>query len=381
MEAEFGEPQWEFGTNNFAFWGNDRIVCAYTKDGTSYLGVVPMSGGKFERINLPYTIYRNPTVAGDHLYFVGGSAQEPAAAIQYNLKTKEVKVLKSSRETAVDPAYVSIPKAIDFPTENGQTAHALYYAPKNPKFTGKPDEMPPLLVLVHGGPTSQSTSVFNIEIQYMTSRGIAVVDVNYGGSSGYGRAYRNRLWGEWGVVDVDDCINAALFCVRNKWADKNRLAITGGSAGGFTTLAALAFRDAFHAGVSYFGVSDLIALTSGHKFEDRCLDHLVGPYPADKDLYIARSPINHVDQITKPILLLQGDEDAIVPPPQSDLMYQSLLKRGIPTAYILFKGEQHGFRQAAHIKRAIEAELYFLSKIFGFPLADKIEPVEIKNLK
>jgi dipeptidyl aminopeptidase/acylaminoacyl peptidase len=382
MSAEFGQPQWVFGSTTFDFFGKDKIVAVYTLNGTDYAGFVPMKGGSFAPIDLPYTIIRNPSVTGNKLYFVGGSAEKPAEAVQYDLVTKTIRVVKKSRELTVDSGYFSIPKAIDFPTTDGKIAHALYYAPKNPKFSGKVGELPPLLVLSHGGPTSQSTQLFNLELQYLTSRGFAVIDVNYGGSTGYGREYRNRLLDQWGVVDVDDCTNAALYCVKNKLADPKRLAIAGGSAGGYTTLACLTFRDTFSAGASYYGVSDLEALVKHtHKFEARYLDRLVGPYPEKKALYDARSPIYHVDQIKCPIILLQGDEDAIVPPAQSTLMYESLLKRGIPTAYLLFKGEQHGFRQSANIKRSIEAEAYFFSKIFGFTLADKVEPVDIKNFK
>ncbi len=379
-DAEFGVPQWTFGSNTFDFWGNDKIVCVYSKNGTDYLGVLPMNGGELKTFPIQFSSIKGPSVSGDNLYFIGGSAEIPAAAMQYNLKTGAMKVIRESRKVSIDSSYFSVPKTIEYPTENNQIAHAFYYAPKNPKFTGKDGETPPLLVLSHGGPTSQSSQTFNLEIQYWTSRGIAVIDVNYGGSSGYGRAYRDRLTDNWGIVDVDDCTNAALHCVKQGLADKNRLAIAGGSAGGYTTLAALAFRDVFKAGASFYGVSDLEALANHtHKFEARYLDKLVGPYPADKQIYIDRSPIHHVDQIKCPIILLQGDEDAIVPPPQSEMMYQSLLKRGIPTAYLLFAKEQHGFRQAANIKRSIEAESYFLSKIFGYTLADKIEAVDIKN--
>ena len=382
MDAEFGQPQWVFGETTFAFWGKDQIVCVYSKNGTEYLGVVPIDGGKLKAIQTPYTSIDNPSVTGDMLYFVGGNAGTPAAAIQYNLKKNEVKVLKKSRDIAIDSSYFSMPKTIEFPTENNKTGHAFYYAPKNPKYIGKMGELPPLLLHSHGGPTAQASQLFDLEIQYWTSRGIAVIDVNYGGSTGYGKAYRDRLLGMWGIVDVDDCMNGALYCVKQGFADKDRLAIAGGSAGGYTTLACLAFRDLFRAGASFYGVSDLVALaTFTHKFEGRYLDKLVGPYPADKKIYIERSPIDHVDQIKCPIILLQGDEDAIVPPAQSELMYESLLKRGIPTAYLLFEKEQHGFRQAKNIKRSIEAEAYFLSKIFGFTLADKVEPVDIKNFK
>ncbi len=380
MEAEFGLPQWNFGQSNFVFSGKDKIVCVYSQNGSDRLAYLSMNDGALTQIDLPFSSIRSLSITGDQLYFIAGAPDMPASLIQYNLKTRQWEILKKSRELNIDPSYLSIPKAVEFPTEGGVTAHAFYYPPTNPKFQGMPEEKPPLLVLAHGGPTAQVTSLFNLEIQYWTSRGIAVIDVNYGGSSGYGRAYRDRLKGKWGVVDVDDCINAALYCVREGLADRTRLAIEGGSAGGYTTLAALTFRDVFQAGASLYGISDLEALTRDtHKFELRYPDQLIGPYPAARDLYVQRSPIHHVEQIKSPIILLQGDEDPIVPPSQSEKMYQSLKSRGIATAYLLFPQEQHGFRRSENIQRAIEAESYFFSKMFGYQLADSIQPIDIAN--
>jgi dipeptidyl aminopeptidase/acylaminoacyl peptidase len=233
----------------------------------------------------------------------------------------------------------------------------------------------------HGGPTGAATRDFNLSIQYWTSRGLAFVDVNYGGSTGYGREYRNRLRGNWGVVDVDDCVNAAQHLVRKGLADPKRLAIDGGSAGGYTTLCALAFRDVFAAGASLFGLSDLVIFVGDtHKFESRYLDSLVGPWPEREDLYRERSPIYALDRFSCPIAFFQGDEDKIVPPNQSELMVSALRNKGIPVAYVLFQGEQHGFRKAENIKRALDGEFYFLSRIFGFQPADEIEPLPIDNL-
>lgn len=378
MEAEIGFPQWFFGQTFFDFWGKDKIVFVYSKLGSDSLAV--LENGKLRELAVPFTAIEDISISGDHLYFVGASPRIPSALVKYNLTTNEWSVFKKSRELKVNHNYISTPQAIEFPSEGGRTAYAFYYPPKNMQSRGMVGEFPPLLVLSHGGPTAHSNPGFNLEIQYWTSRGVAVVDVNYGGSSGYGRVYRDLLQGKWGIVDVDDCTHAALYCAENGLADRERLCIAGGSAGGFTTLACLTFRDVFKAGASFFGVSDLEALTlDTHKFESRYLDGLVGPYPAGRDIYTERSPIHHVDQITCPIILLQGDEDKIVPPPQSEKMYQSLLERGIPTAYLLFKNEQHGFRQSENIKRSLEAEAYFFSKIFGFELADSIEPVEIAN--
>ena len=233
----------------------------------------------------------------------------------------------------------------------------------------------------HGGPTAATSASFNPSIQYWTSRGIAVLDVNYGGSTGYGRAYRERLKGKWGIVDIDDCVNGAKFLVAKGLADPEKLAIDGGSAGGYTTLGALTFRDVFKAGASYYGVSDMGALAQDtHKFESRYLDSLVGPYPEQKDLYDRRSPINFTDQLSCPVIFLQGDEDKIVPPNQAEMMVSALKEKGIPVAYLLFEGEQHGFRKAENIKRSLDAELYFYGRVLGFELADTVDPVEIMGL-
>lgn len=380
MEAEFTRPQWWFGYSSYAFWKGSKIVCIYSQNGLDFLAEIPIDGGQLKRIEIPFSSIQGLSITGDFLYFVGSSVQTPAMLVKYDLKKGTWKVIKKSQENSLNPNDLSTPQALDFPTTNGLVAHAFYYAPKNFRFSGTKDELPPLLVLSHGGPTAHVTPQFNLGIQYWTSRGFAVIDVNYGGSTGYGRAYRDRLKGNWGVVDVDDCVNAALYCTRNGLADPHRLAIMGGSAGGYTTLAALAFRNVFNVGASFFGVSDIEALElDTHKFESHYSDQLIGPYPEKRDLYLARSPLYHADQIQAPVIFLQGAEDKIVPPAQSEKMYESLVKRGIPTAYLLFEHEQHGFRQAANIKRSTEATSYFFSKILGFSLADTIEPVAIEN--
>ena len=298
-----------------------------------------------------------------------------------DFRTNKIDPIKQAFEVAVDTEYLSNAQPISFPTTNGKTAHAIYYAPQNKDYGAPENEHPPLLVISHGGPTSATGTTLNYDIQYWTSRGFAVLDVNYGGSTGYGREYRQRLNGNWGIVDVDDCCNAALYLVRESLADENRLAIRGGSAGGYTTLACLAFRDVFKAGASHFGISDLEALAKDtHKFESRYLDSLIGAYPERKDLYYERSPINFIQNFNCPIILFQGDEDMIVPPSQSQKMFEAIRAKEIPTAYVLFEGEQHGFRKAASIKRALKGELYFYSKIFKFDLGEEVEPVQIENL-
>ena len=289
---------------------------------------------------------------------------------------------RRSSPIVADKRYTSLPESIEFPTSNQKTSHAFYYPPKNDDFSASPDSKPPLVVMVHGGPTGSTSPQFRLGIQYWTSRGFGVCDVNYGGSTGYGRAYRNRLRGEWGVVDVHDANNAALFLANRGKADRDKLVIRGGSAGGYTTLACLTFGDVFRCGASLFGISDLALMAKDtHKFESRYLDQLVGPYPAEAERYRERSPLFHLQRFQSPVILLQGLEDKVVPPNQAELILESLKKRGIPVGYVPFEGEQHGFRKAENISRAQEAELYFYSRVFGFPLADKIEPVEIYNLK
>jgi dipeptidyl aminopeptidase/acylaminoacyl peptidase len=292
-------------------------------------------------------------------------------------------ILRAPRDLGLDQDWFSPPESISFPTCGGRTAHALFYPPTNPDVTPEPGELPPLLVLIHGGPTSAARPMLQLGTQYWTSRGFAVVDVNYGGSTGYGRAYRNQLRGQWGIVDVDDCEAAARWLGEQGRVDPTKLCIRGGSAGGYTTLAALAFRDTFAAGASHYGVADLEALaTETHKFESRYLDGLIGPYPARRDLYVERSPIHHVDGFNRPLIVLQGLEDEVVPPNQAEMIVDALRTKGVPVAYVAFEGEQHGFRQAANIRRALDSELSFYAQIFGFELpdAERIAPVPVQNL-
>jgi dipeptidyl aminopeptidase/acylaminoacyl peptidase len=290
-------------------------------------------------------------------------------------------VLRRSSDTPIDPGYLSVPELIEFPTEEGRTAFGFHYPPRNRDFTAPAGERPPLLVISHGGPTSSTSTRLRPEVQYWTSRGFAMLDVNYGGSTGHGRDYRRRLDGRWGIVDVDDCVNGARYLVGRGLADGRRLAIRGGSAGGYTTLCALTFRDVFRAGASHFGVSDLEALAKEtHKFESRYLDRLIGPYPERQDLYRERSPIHFADQLSCPVILFQGLEDKVVLPNQAELMVEALRRKGLPVAYVPFAGEQHGFRRAENIKRALDGELDFYARVFGFTPADPLEPVPIENL-
>jgi dipeptidyl aminopeptidase/acylaminoacyl peptidase len=381
LDAEFGRPQWIFGMSTYAFISASQIVCAYGRNGTWRLARLDTESRQLTDITTPYTEISDVRATARHVVFVGGSATESASVVRLDLKSRQLSTLRRSSTLSVERAYLSVPQAIEFPTENGLKAHGLFYPPRNHDFTAPSDERPPLLVKSHGGPTAAATTTFNASIQYWTSRGIAVLDVNYGGSSGYGRAYRERLKGQWGVVDVDDCVNGARYLVERGLADGQRLAITGGSAGGYTTLCALTFRDVFKAGASHYGIGDLEALAHDtHKFESRYEESLVGPYPAQRGLYRARSPIHFTDRLSCPVIFFQGLEDKIVPPNQAEMMVAALKAKGLPVAYVPFAGEQHGFRRAENIKRALDAELYFYSRVFGFALADPVEPVMIENL-
>lgn len=381
MEAEFGEPQWVFGMSTYAFVSANEIICAYTQNGLWSLAALDTNTKEFTPIETPYTDIFDVHSGRGFALLCAGSPTQPFAVVRMDAETMKMETIRQAFEVTVDREYLSQAKSISFPTTNGKTAHAIYYAPKNKDYVAPQNERPPLIVFSHGGPTGATGTTLKYGIQYWTSRGFAVADVNYRGSTGYGREYRQQLNGNWGIVDVDDCCNAALYLVKEGLADPNRLAIRGGSAGGYTTLACLAFRDVFKAGASHFGISNLEALaTDTHKFESRYLDSMIGPYPERKDLYDERSPINFTQNFNCPIILFQGDEDKVVPPDQSRLMFEAVRAREIPAAYVLFKGEQHGFRKAESIKRALEGELYFYSKIFHFDLAEEIEPVQIENL-
>lgn len=380
-EAEFGRPLWVLGLSTYTFASSGQLLCAYTERGTWRLASIDTATGRFEPIDTPYTDIRYLRAGSGQAVFVAGSPTEPLAVVRLDLADRKLTVLRRSTSIRVDPGYLSVPETIEFPTAVGQTAHAFFYRPRNQDYTGLAGERPPLLVISHGGPTSATFATLRLEIQYWTSRGFAVLDVNYGGSTGYGRAYRERLNGRWGIVDVDDCVNGARYLVEKGDVDARRLAIRGGSAGGYTTLAALTFRDLFRAGASHYGVSDLEALAKDtHKFESRYLDRLIGPYPGRQDLYRDRSPIHFADRVACPVILFQGLEDKVVPPSQAEVMRDVLRAKGLPVAYMPFAGEQHGFRRAENIKRSLEAELYFYGRVFGFSLGDPVEPVSIDNL-
>ena len=374
-------PQWSFGIERFAYLTASTLICVYSQAGQDHLATLDVATGALAPIATPYTAIGNPSVKPGYVLFTGGAPTRPTALVQIDLVRGEHTIIKQAASVELDESFLSVPIALEFPTEGGLNVHAWFYAPTNRDYAAPLTERPPLLVISHGGPTGHSPSALSLGVQFWTSRGFAVLDVNYGGSSGYGRAYRERLNGQWGIVDVTDCVRGAQYLAEQGLVDSARMAIRGGSAGGYTTLCALAFHTTFAAGASHYGVSDLEALaTDTHKFESRYLDRLIGPYPDRRDLYIERSPIYHLDGLSCPAIFFQGLEDKVVPPAQTERMVAALRAKGLPVAYLAFEGEQHGFRRSENIKRALEAELYFYSRIFGFALDETIEPLSIWNL-
>jgi dipeptidyl aminopeptidase/acylaminoacyl peptidase len=396
MEAEFGKPQWTFSMVTYAFAGARRVAASYVQDGRWRLAFVETNPVRWEPVAASLDVLEGLRADERALYFIGGSPTAAPAVVRMTLAAMEPEVLRRSVAETIDPAWISIPEPVTFtaphpsvpastsphPPAPGRIVHAFHYAPRNPAFEAPPGQAPPLLVLTHGGPTGASEAVLDPGIQFWTSRGFAVLDVNYSGSTGHGRAYRERLNGQWGIVDVEDAVAGAAAMVKAGKADPGRLAIRGGSAGGYTTLAALTFHSTFKAGASYYGISDIEVLARDtHKFESRYLDSLIGPHPAAKPLYRARSPIHFTDRLSSALILFQGLDDKVVPPNQSAMMAEAVRKKGLPVAYLAYPGEQHGFRRAENIVRSLEAELYFYGKVLGFEPADRIEPVEIDNLQ
>lgn len=399
MEAEFGLPQWVFGMSTYGITSDGELLCSYTQAGRWQLGLLNPNRGDWRVLALDYSDMADIHVHNQQALMVAASPQRPPAIVSLDLKQlrttdshtrpaqrlsvpeQALRILRSSMASSPNPAYLSEPESINYPSVRGEIAHALYYPPKNQDHQPIAGERPPLLVRSHGGPTAAASTAFNPSIQFWTSRGFAVLDVNYGGSTGYGRRYRERLDGRWGETDVDDCIYGARHLIDQGLADPSRCAIRGSSAGGYTTLAALTFRTLFRAGASLYGISDLEALvTDTHKFESRYLDKLIGPYPEQRQTYYQRSPIHFPEQLSCPIIFLQGLQDKVVPPAQAEAMVQALRNQGLPVAYLSFANEQHGFRDGATIKIALEAELYFYARIFDFAPADKLPGCAIDNL-
>jgi dipeptidyl aminopeptidase/acylaminoacyl peptidase len=388
LDAEIGEPAWVFGSARYVRLDDGRIVFARWRQGRDGLAVRE-TDGTIADLEVPFSAIAAVRAAGpDAVVVVAGSPSAEPGVHRVDVSRSGVETLRPPRDLGLEPDQISVPEHITFDSVDGsgapRKAHAQFYPPASADSRGPEGERPPLLVQIHGGPTSAAVPVLSVGVQYWTSRGFAVVDVDYGGSTGYGRAYRQELLGEWGVIDVADCLAAARRLAEQGRVDGDRLCIRGGSAGGFTTLAALARDDTpFAAGADHFGVADLEALAADtHKFESRYLDRLVGPYPEARDVYVERSPIHHVERFTRPLIVLQGAEDEVVPPNQSEMIVDALRARGTPVAYLLFEGEQHGFRRAENIRRALDSELSFYAQVLGFdlPAEEGIEPVVVENL-
>jgi dipeptidyl aminopeptidase/acylaminoacyl peptidase len=378
LDTEFGRPAWLFGLTNVAALNDGSLAVVWQGLDASHLGILDSKG--MRELSLDWPIIGSVATDGRKFVALVSSPVKPSALIEVELGSGAPTIITTSFVNSIDVAYLSVPQSIEFATENGLTAHALYYAPANPDFEGPEGEAPPLIVSSHGGPTASCNAALSYAIQYWTSRGFALVDVNYGGSTGYGRLYRDRLKGQWGVVDLDDCVNAARYLADAGRVNPEALLIHGGSAGGYTTLCALTFRDVFAAGASHFGIGDLGSMVEDtHKFESRYLEGLIGPWPDARELFEQRSPIFHTELLRTPMILFQGLDDPIVPPNQAEDMTRVLRAKGVPFAYVAFEGEQHGFRQAKNIVRAADAELSFYAQVLGFTPAGDIEAVELEN--
>ena len=378
MDAEFGLPQWQFAQSTWGFSGSHEIVASCRQDARSRLVRIDLRSGVATPLATPFEDIGEVRVGDGFTVVEAGAPTLPTCIARISLADGAVTVLARSAEEVPDASMLSVPRAISFPSANGRTAHAFHYPPVNAGFQVPAGERPPLIVTLHGGPTSMAGNTLKLATQFWTSRGFAVLDVNYGGSTGFGRAYRQLLSGQWGIVDVEDCIAGARHLVAQGLVDGERLAIRGGSAGGYTTLAALAFHDVFKAGASYYGVGDLRALDADtHKFESRYTTDLLAPLPERERLYLERSPIHAANRISCPVIFFQGLDDKVVPPAQSEQMVDALRAQGIPVAYLPFEGEGHGFRKKETVQRALEAELSFYAQVFGFEPGDAIERVTL----
>lgn len=383
-EMEFTGPQWRFGPRTVAVLDDEHLVCAWTNGGRWHLGAVRLANGELEEWSGGWEPQEVAAAEG-RVVVVAASVRRPTAVLEVgagaaNPRT-DVTVLRRSSELTLDDGDISVAESISWPTPDGAQSHGFFYPPTSSRFRGPDGERPPLLVLSHGGPTSATRAVFSLGVQFWTTRGFAVLDVNYGGSTGYGRAYRERLDGRWGVVDVGDCASGAEHLADTGLVDGARLGIRGGSAGGFTTLAALTFTDTFTAGASRYGIGDLEALARDtHKFESRYPFGLVGPYPEAAQTYRDRSPVHHTDRLSAPIVLLQGTDDKVVPPNQAELMADAVRAKGLPVAVVMFEGEGHGFRRAENIEAAVLAELSFYGQVWGFEPAGDVPRLTVENV-
>lgn len=378
---EYGRPLWVFSISTFGFLDDTRILATSFDEGKWQLSVIDVETGTERPIELPSTAIGDLHVVTGIGVFTAGSPVEATALVRLDVDAGKVTKLRSTTPVEPERGYLSVPGMIDFPTTGDKVAHGFFYPPQNQDFVAPAGELPPLIVQSHGGPTSSTSTAFRFQIQYWTSRGFAVLDVDYGGSTNYGREYRERLNGQWGIVDIDDCVNGATYLIEEGLVDPDRIVIMGWSASGYTTLSALAFRDFFKAGISSYGIGDLEAMARDtHKFESRYLDGLIGPYPERVDLYKERSAIHYVDNISAPMLILQGLEDKVVPPNQAEMMYEAVKAKGLPVAMVLYEGEQHGFRKAETVRHSQDSSLAFLGRVFGFEPADAVPQLDIANL-
>jgi dipeptidyl aminopeptidase/acylaminoacyl peptidase len=378
--SEFGRPQWVFGMSSYAFADARTIVCVHGRGGEDRLALLDVATGGLRDLPLPFVAVDAVDAGRGRVACIAASPTRAAAVVAFRLGDAGVREERASSALELDPSALSCAEAIEVATPDGETTHAFYYAPRNPACGGPTGQRPPLRVVSHGGPTACSSPGLHVGVQYWTQRGFAVADVNYRGSTGFGRAYRDRLRGAWGVVDVEDCEAVARELARDGRVDAGRLAISGSSAGGYTTLCALTFGDAVAAGASHYGVGDLEALARDtHKFESRYLDALIGPYPERRDLYLARSPLHHAERLERPVIFFQGLEDRVVPPSQAETLVAALAARGVPHAYVSFAGEGHGFRRAESLRTALDGEWWFYGRVFGFDTGPAPPGVELRG--
>ena len=380
-ETDHGEPAWNFGVRTY-FLKDDYIYLrgSSKNNNKGLIRKINISGEIIEEIEVLHTSIGGLTHHENKALYIGASPVSNSEIVSYDLMKKNEETIKESNPVKIDIEEISIPEEISFPTTQNAIAYGYFYKPKNKNFQGESEEKPPLLVISHGGPTSATSNALNLSIQYWTNRGIAVADINYRGSTGYGKKFRDSLKGNWGVYDTDDCIAAVDHLSEKGLVDSSRVAIKGGSAGGYTTINALTFHDRFAVGATYYGIADLsVFIDDTHKFESKYLESLIGKYPEEKEKYYERSAINFTDQLSCPMIIFQGTEDKIVPPSQAEIMAQGLRDKKIPFSLIMYEGEQHGFRQSKNIISSLESEIYFYSKVLGFKPFDKLKEVEIEN--
>jgi dipeptidyl aminopeptidase/acylaminoacyl peptidase len=382
LEADFAKPMWSIGACSYKPINNEKIFVTFCQKANWKCGIFNLNNRRLEEISSEFNFFSSISVSKQKVFFIAASYKSSPSAVCFSPEIGTFKEIYKSSELPIDEKYISVPESFSFEVEFNQTAQAFFYPPLNPDFSLPVNQKPPLIVISHGGPTGAANSFLDLAVQFWTTRGFAVVDVNYSGSAGFGRHFRDSLKGNWGINDVRDCREAAKYLIKKGLVDAEKIAIRGGSAGGYTTLCALTFTDIFKAGASYFGLSDLEMLAKEtHKFESRYMDLLVGKYPQQANIYKERSPINHADKMSCPVIFFQGLDDKVVPPNQAERMFKILCKKNIPTAYVTYPGEGHGFRQSKNIKHSLESELYFYCKVLGFPVnTDKKAPIEIKNL-